>query len=380
MRTISAMLVVALLGVAGCRESRGTTDPGDTDAGQTPADTGSATDVGGATDLGGGGADRACVPSGPENTASTCGDGVDNDCDNFVDCMDFDCSRNNPAVTFCGDAGAGRTDRGPCTPSGMENTAAACMDGIDNDCNGFVDCNDFACSRNNPAVTHCGDAGAGRTDRGPCTPMGAENTASACGDRIDNDCDGFVDCNDFDCSRNNPAVTTCGDAGATGDRGACTPSGAENTSAACMDGVDNDCDGFTDCMDFDCSRNNPAVTHCGDAGAPRDTGPRDVITFVDAGPRADATGCTRMGEENTPAACMDGIDNDCDGYTDCSDRNCSCQGACGAAVQGCTCRGAENTNGTCGDGIDNDCNSFVDCRDFSCSMNTAVNVCMDAGR
>ena len=158
MRTISAMLVVALLGVAGCRESRGTTDPGDTDAGQTPADTGSATDVGGATDLGGGGADRACVPTGPENTASTCGDGVDNDCDNFVDCMDFDCSRNNPAVTFCGDAGAGRTDRGPCTPSGMENTAAACMDGIDNDCNSFVDCRDFSCSMNT-AVNVCMDAG-----------------------------------------------------------------------------------------------------------------------------------------------------------------------------------------------------------------------------
>ena len=325
MRTISAMLVVALLGVVGCRESRGNTDPDDTDAGMVPNDMGGAGDTGGPTDLGA--ADRACTPTGVENTAVTCGDGIDNDCDGFVDCMDFDCSRNNPAVTFCGDAGAPRVDRGPCTPMGAENTAAACMDGIDNDCNGFIDCNDFACSRNNPAVTHCRDAGAPRVDRGPCVPMGAENTA-----------------------------------------------------AACMDGIDNDCDGFTDCMDFDCSRNNPAVTHCGDAGAPRDTGPRDVLTFTDSGPRADAAGCVMMGMENSPAACMDGIDNDCDGYTDCADRNCSCQGACAPVVVGCTCRGSENTNGTCGDGIDNDCNSFVDCRDFSCSMTPAVTVCADAGR
>ena len=33
-----------------------------------------------------------------------------------------------------------------CTPTGPENTPAACSDGIDNDCNGLVDCNDPHCS------------------------------------------------------------------------------------------------------------------------------------------------------------------------------------------------------------------------------------------
>lgn len=47
-----------------------------------------------------------------------------------------------PSVTFSDDAGA--TDGGPvpgCTPNGVE----VCDDGVDNDCNGRIDCSDPAC-------------------------------------------------------------------------------------------------------------------------------------------------------------------------------------------------------------------------------------------
>lgn len=260
------------------------------------------------------------------------------------------------------------TDRA-CTASGMENTNESCSDGVDNDCNGFFDCNDFACSRN-AAVTICPDAGtspprdgAARVDTAGCMAMGAENTPTACGDGVDNDCDGFVDCNDLNCTCQGACPST---------RTGCTCSGSENSDTACGDGRDNDCNGFVDCSDFGCSRNT-AVTVCGarDAG----TTPRDVTQFVDSGVRGDTAGCMMSGAENTPTACADGMDNDCDGFVDCADRNCSCTGTCGAVVVGCTCSGAENTNTACGDGRDNDCNSFIDCRDFNCSRTPAVTVC-----
>jgi hypothetical protein len=83
--------------------------------------------------------------------------------------------------------------------------------------------------------------------------------------------------------------------------------------------------------------------------------------------------------ENSPSACSDGLDNDCDGFVDCDDRNCSCVGSCGPADNappGCICRGAEGaSNATCSDRIDNDCNTFVDCADFACSRNPSITVC-----
>ena len=298
------------------------------------------------------------------STAGGGGLGPEEDAGTETDVVAVDSGMTTPT-----DATTGMDRR--CVPSGMENSNAACSDGIDNDCNGFFDCNDFACSRN-AAVTICPDAGqstrdaAQRVDTAGCVRSGGEDDAMACGDGRDNDCDGFVDCNDRDCS----CQGTC-----PSSRSGCTCSGPENTNTACGDGRDNDCNGFMDCNDFACSR-NPAVMVCGafDAGAPR-----DVFMFRDVGPRGDSAGCTSMGMENTPTACADGIDNDCDGFLDCADRNCSCQGTCPGAVVGCTCQGNENTNTACGDGVDNDCNSFVDCRDFSCSRNTSVNVCPDAG-
>ena len=41
-----------------------------------------------------------CGPRNPEDTDATCSDMVDNDNDGFVDCMDYDCSRNM-SVTVC---------------------------------------------------------------------------------------------------------------------------------------------------------------------------------------------------------------------------------------------------------------------------------------
>ena len=81
-----------------------------------------------------------------------------------------------------------------------------------------------------------------------------EDTDALCADGIDNDGDGYIDCDDYNCSRNS-AVTVCGSGG--GSTG-----GSEDTNALCADGQDNDGDGHIDCDDYNCSR-NASVTVCG---------------------------------------------------------------------------------------------------------------------
>ena len=203
---------------------------------------------------------------GRENSTRECTDGVDNDCNGFIDCEDFGC--RHCGVSACvRDGGVLQRDGGFCMCA-SERSATACADGNDNDCDGFVDCMDNDCV--NCSVPVCLRDGGIPRDGGVCM-CGSENTSAACSDGRDNDCDGFIDCGgsgtnpDFDCP--------CSDGGVR-DATPCTPSGAENTNAACMDGVDNDCDGFIDCGttprngDFDCTRNT-AVTVCAttDAGA-----------------------------------------------------------------------------------------------------------------
>ncbi len=268
MRSLRWILGAGLV-LAACRSESLTpteTDSGVVDSGTTPTDTGGVVMDRPGSD--------ACVPSGAENTATTCADNIDNDCNGFTDCRDFSCSRNNPAVTFCPDAGTsnrdGSTGRdiGPCTATGMENTAAACTDGVDNDCDGFLDCRDFDC----PRATCPSDGGT--TDRPTCDSGGSrENTNAECNDGIDNDCDGFTDCVDFSCRT--CSITVCvADGGiTTRDGGVCLCQGSENTNAACGDHVDNDCDGFVDCGDFDCTMSDGGVSVCAsDAGPRTDSG------------------------------------------------------------------------------------------------------------
>jgi hypothetical protein len=228
-----------------------------------------------------------------EDTTASCSDGLDNDCDGFTDCQDFSCV--SCSVTVCqADGGIQRGDAGFCQcRAPTENTNATCGNGQDDDCNGFTDCNDFSCSRADAGTVTVCDAGTTPRDAGPCTRTGAENTAAACGDGQDNDCDGFTDCNDFDCRNCN--VPSCFRNGGVQlrDGGVCMCTGMENTTAACSNRQDDDCDGFVDCADFDCTRADAGqVTSC-DAFVPSDAsadtgGATDTGAATDAGSGADA--------------------------------------------------------------------------------------------
>lgn len=163
-----------------------------------------------------------------ENTLERCTDGEDNDGNGYVDCNDNSC-RQSPDPTI----------REVC-----EATFAACRDGRDNNNNGFTDCADFSCRfyECNRSVS-CGDdgdcpsgqscfRGACMLVRSPCfegaflgssyvqmdgcpaenrnEPLRLEEqqamVRAGCTDGVDNDGDGFVDCEDWDCNHNPLAV------------------------------------------------------------------------------------------------------------------------------------------------------------------------------
>ena len=155
-------------------------------------------------------------PLGPED----CSDGIDNDANGLVDCDDPACS-GDPA---CGDVVA----------LYMVPMPEDCSDGIDNDGNGLTDCDDPACSED-PA---CGEVVALYR-----VPMPED-----CSDGIDNDGNGLTDCDDPACSED-PACVVVARYMAMFER--------------CADGIDNDGNGLTDCDDPACSE-DPA---CIDSGS-----------------------------------------------------------------------------------------------------------------
>ncbi len=89
----------------------------------------------------------------------------------------------------------------------------------------------------------------------------------------------------------------------------------ENSTPACDDGVDNDCDSLFDCDDEDCSG---ATREC-QVGACYGT------QICGVGGWGLCTGATPTAEDNV-VSCLDSRDNDCDGSTDCDDPDCSCAG------------------------------------------------------
>jgi len=141
--------------------------------------------------------------------------------------------------------------------------------------------------------------------------------------------------------------------------------GAESTELTCDDGIDNDCDLQIDCADLNCSGVLPCT--CGN---------EYCESFEDhCNCPADCPGA-----ESPELTCDDGLDNDCDSATDCADPNCasvlpcSCDDSvCDAPENHCICPqdcpGAESPETTCDDGVDNDCDGRTDCNDDACSAN-----------
>jgi hypothetical protein len=180
----------------------------------------------------------------PEDTVERCTDGVDNDGNGFIDCNDFSCSSNQgfpQGASLCADK--------------KEDSFAKCSDGKDNDANGYVDCGDFSCSGHidEKVTEYCANV--------------LENTFDKCNDGKDNDNNGYVDCDDYSCrnAKSFEVRLACQESVAA-DCGDDLSVACAGSDQQCSDGIDQDLDGFTDCNDWDCAW-NPQVTVC--AGKPK---------------------------------------------------------------------------------------------------------------
>lgn len=90
-----------------------------------------------------------------------------------------------------------------CTPTGPENTPATCSDGIDNDCNGLIDCDDPSCS----GIGNCPVCGAVSHPTGSAVPL----PDGVCGTNDSGDCSCTTDA---DCASLQPAGQKCWTIGA----------------------------------------------------------------------------------------------------------------------------------------------------------------------
>jgi hypothetical protein len=141
-----------------------------------------------------------CVPSSWYEV--DCTNGVDEDCDDLLDCEDPDCAWDPSCA---------------CIPD--EWWEMTCDDGRDNDCDYLTDCEDPDC------------------DMDPsCACIPDEWWEMTCDDGRDNDCDYLTDCEDPDCDMDPSCI--------------CIPD--EFFETTCDDGRDNDCDGLTDCEEWSC--------------------------------------------------------------------------------------------------------------------------------
>ncbi|MEW5739817.1 MAG: MopE-related protein [Myxococcota bacterium] len=271
-------------------------------------------------------------------SSESCSDTQDNDCDGTTDCADSDCGGRS-----CGSNGLRTCSGGACvclTDGGVASDGGevACGDGVDNDCDGVTDCGESACNGQSCGSfgRRCSGTSCVCTVDGGTAQPGGETT---CNDGLDNDCDGLTDCAESAC-----AGLGCG-ASRTCVGGSCVAQDAgtvQTSETICNDGFDNDGDGLTDCQE-----GNTSSSSCWDR------------TCAANGFKCRSNGCECRGNGGTIEAsgeqtCFDANDNDCDGLTDCADSN--CRNDAGACI-------AENN---CSNNLDDDGDGRIDCNDTDC--------------
>jgi hypothetical protein len=211
-----------------------------------------------------------------------CDNGVDDNCNMLVDCNDSQCVNSFICTTDGGRDGGFDASR----DTGVDSCTSTeiCDNGVDDNCNGEIDCADPACG----GATNCS--------------CGAQQ--ENCTNNRDDNCNGKVDCIDPSCYAD-PA---------------CNCTGRQPGPEVCNDHIDNDCNGKVDCQDPACAA-SPDCSNC------------------------------------HPEICNDTIDNDCNGLIDCADPACSFSPSC------------PPTQEVCDNGKDDDHNGLTDCEDPACKTN-----------
>jgi len=302
-------------------------------------------------------------------TPEVCGDGLDNDCDGRVD-NGCTCTPGSTMACITGLPGICADGLQTCHMDGSgygacymtaTPTAEVCGDGLDNDCDGDVD-NGCTCAPGSTTPCVTGLPGICSDGLATCLSDGSGYgfcvgstgpTPEVCGDGLDNDCDGVVD-NGCRCTPGSTASCMTGLFGicALGQKD-CLTDGSGYGSCyqitfpypeVCDDGLDSDCDGQVDCDDADCYGVGGCPIPFSGGCVPGDTKPcvvsGEVGICADGVITCDTSGafwgsCVQIHFGLDPEDCSDGLDNDCDSATDCSDSDCASDPACIGGTTGC---------------------------------------------
>jgi formylglycine-generating enzyme required for sulfatase activity len=343
--------------------------------------------------------------------------GVDDDCDGETD--EGLAWNGRPVGSDCAGEGACGVGVVECfngTPvcsvnpdgSGFAGTDELC-DGIDNDCDGRIDEGFFpddaevgsACAAPGACGAgrfRCIDETTGVCDSAPGQP-GSPATDEIC-NGLDDDCDGLIDDGLF-AEDGTPVGEVCAGRGRCpegvyqcGEGGVilCStlpPSPLAPVEIETCNGIDDDCDGFTD--DGLEWQGLPVGQPC---DPPGECGAGTVVCGADGRAICD-TAPGGPGQGASPEIC-DAADNDCDGEVDEDFRDgaealgaaCIAPGACGAGIYECSADGAgvrcDTAPGGSRDasvpeqcnGLDDDCDGEVD-EDFRASDGSAVGAACD---
>jgi len=264
-----------------------------------------------------------------------CGSGLDEDCDGDIDCDDIDCEFDSLCVL-------------------PEN----CSNGLDDDEDGYVDCADFDCTG---SVDGSGRICCG-TSTGP-----DNNLCNTCQRCVDDTTEEEAYSGERGSNNTNDDLNRCvnfnSDEGinCTGD--SCT----RCVNGSCV--ARSDFDG-TECTGTDevCLGGFCQVVSC----IPGQIQDCPLTQGVCAGSQQNCVAGTWSicdaatygpDYEATETSCNDGLDNDCDGDTDtCQDSDCP----------------TEPTEVSCTDTINNDCDGDADCADSDCSADPACLTCPDS--
>ncbi len=241
----------------------------------------------------------------------------DNDCDGYVDCEDSDMADlDGDGACLCDDCDDSDPDNAP----GAEEVC----DGQDNDCDGFADCadNDVPDADNDGACicTDCDDADASNFPGNPEICDGKDNN---CNDEIDdglNFATWYEDSDQDGYGNDDTEITTCeGPPGANWVQygGDCDDADATNypfNDEVC-DSADNDCDGTADNgLEFlDWYPDNDGDQHGDPAGHVNICDGPPAPGWVQLGDDCDDSAATNYPGNNETC---DGLDNDCNGLID----------------------------------------------------------------
>ncbi len=227
----------------------------------------------------------------------------------------------------------------------------------------------------------CGD-GVCNGAEDPCSCPGdcgsPPTTETACDDGIDNDCDGATDCDDLDCDGSSACLCDYDGVCETGEDCTNCPNDCISGSGGAVCG-----NGLCEAGDGEDCQTCPA--DCAGITTGRPSGRFCCGTSIGCGDSRCTSGgyqCTTT-PQGTAYCCGDGV---CEGSEDalncaidCDSGSSYCgDGTCDPGEDLCSCSedcgfppSSEVPNDTCADGLDNDCDGAADCNDPDCETDPA---------